>query len=142
MDPATHKRRTASLLRWSPAFLTAACTLLLESLRFESISLRYCIPSAFLGFLLGLVIVLCWRLEKRSRLNFYIVVLVVMSWRSAQEILQKWAFHGADLSWSLDVQGVAANFIGLFALLSTFRRRIHKFVFEDAEQLVGGELNE
>jgi len=65
-----------------------------------------------------------------------------MSWRSAQEILQKWAFHGADLSWSLDVQGVAANFIGLFALLSTFRRRIHKFVFEDAEQLVGGELNE
>ena len=142
MDSATHKRRTEFLLRWSPLFLVAACGLFLVSLSFSSLSLRYSISSAVLGFALALAMVGCWRLETRSHLNMFIALLVVISWRGADWLLQQWIFHGAQVPGWLDFQGAATNFIALFVMLSVFRRQIHRFVFDDAEEIVGRERRE
>lgn len=139
MDSATYKRRTEMLLRWSPVFLSVACALFVVSVQYGSFSARYSLASVILGFAFGLAVVVCWRLETRSRLNTFMVVLVVITWRGADWLLQRWLFNDGKVPGWSDFQGFAANCVAFFVLLSVFRRQIHRFVFHDAEQIVGRE---
>ncbi|HYW69391.1 MAG TPA: hypothetical protein VE961_00055 [Pyrinomonadaceae bacterium] len=139
MDLEKQKQRTALLLRWSPALLVGALTAYLLSLRFASFSLSYTLASAVLGLALALVLVVCWRVEARSQLNMFVVILTVMGWEGANWLLQRWRFRGAIIPGWLEFEGLAANLVALSAFLSLFRTRISHFVFGNAEQIAAPE---
>jgi len=141
-DLAKQKRRTEFMLRWSPIFLAGACGAFLLSLKYAPFYPRYSVASAALGLTLGLVTVGCWRLDARSHLNIFVIVLAVMCWEGANWLLQEWLLGGSNIPGWLDFEGIAANLVALFAFLWLFRARIHRFVFGDVEQIVGRERRE
>jgi hypothetical protein len=139
MDIAKQKRRTESILRWSPVLLIVSCLLFLVSLKFAPLSLRYSTSHLIIGAGFALAVVWFWRFDAHHDVSALWGVLVGASWVGAHWLLQEWVFHGATVSTWLEFQAIAAAAIGLFAPLSIFRKRIRQFVFDDAEQIVGRE---